>query len=103
MTAYGSTDKFGALKVLAGYLVFAAVLAIWSGVRGGGGFGAAGAYVALLVVMAVVVKSERKGAEVIRDWLPLLALPVLYAAIPRTAIGAGPFDVAIQGMGRWVF
>jgi membrane-associated phospholipid phosphatase len=37
------------------------------------------------------------------DWLPLLALPLLYGAIPRTAIPAGPFDGAIQELDRLVF
>jgi len=103
MTARGSTLGFGALKVLGGYLVFAIVLAMWSGVRGAGGFVAAAVYIVLLVGILVVVKSDAKTARVLQDWLPLLALPVLYAAIPRTALGVGPFDGAVQGWDRLIF
>jgi membrane-associated phospholipid phosphatase len=98
-----------ALKVLGGYLVFGAVLALWSVARGdgstawGGPWIAVVAYAALLVCVVLVMRSKGKFGEVIGDWLPLLALPVLYGAVPGTATGIGPFDATVQQWDRAIF
>jgi hypothetical protein len=98
-----------ALKVLGGYLVFGAVLALWSAARGGGSTAwggprvAVAVYAALLVCLVLVIRSKGKFGEVIGDWLPLLALPVLYGAIPGTAVAVGPFDATVQQWDRAIF
>lgn len=91
------------MRVVAAYLVFATLMAAWSAVRGGGGLAAAGTYVVLLAAAAIVARSDGKVAGIVADWFPLLALPVLYWAIPGTAIGVGPFDGEVQGWDRAVF
>jgi len=103
MTTGRSTLNFAALQVTGGYLVFATVLAVWSAARGGGSLGAVAAYVVLMAAIVFSVRSDRNAARLLHDWLPLLALPILYAAIPKTAIGVGPFDHAIQGSDRYIF
>jgi membrane-associated phospholipid phosphatase len=98
-----------ALKVLGGYLVFGAVLASWSAARGGGSTAwggprvAVAVYAALLVGVVWTARSKEKFAGVVCDWLPLLALPVLYGAVPGTAIGVGPFDATVQQWDRAIF
>lgn len=98
-----------ALKVLGGYLVFGAVLAVWSAARGGGSTAWGGArvavavYVVLLLCVVWIARSKGRFAEVLGDWLPLLALPVLYGAIPGTAIGVGPYDATVQQWDRLFF
>ena len=104
-----TNSRLSALKVLGGYLVFASLLATWSVVGGGGGAAWGGprvalaAYVVLLSLVVWVVRSKTAMAKALGDWLPLLALPVLYGGIPGTAIGVGPFDAAVQGWDRLVF
>jgi membrane-associated phospholipid phosphatase len=92
-----------ALRVLALYLVFASTLAAWSWVRGDGGSVAVAAYAIVGVASAFAARSAGRGGRVLRDWLPLLALPILYGAIPRTALRVGPFDPWMQGLDRLVF
>jgi membrane-associated phospholipid phosphatase len=98
-----------ALKVLGAYLIFGVVLALWSWARGGGSTAwggprvAVAAYAALLVCLVSVARSKTRFAEVFGDWLPLLALPVLYGAIPGTAIAVGPFDQTVQQWDRVLF
>lgn len=104
-----SNPRVSALKVLGGYLVFAIVLAIWSVARGsqsvawGGPRVALAAYVILLACAVWSARSEKALAGVLGDWLPLLALPLLYGGIPGTAIGVGPFDSVVQGWDRMIF
>jgi membrane-associated phospholipid phosphatase len=92
-----------AIKVLVRYLAFATVLAVWSAVRGDGGLVAAAAYIVLLVLIAVLGRFDGRLAGILQDWLPMLALPLLYSMIPRTAINAGPFDGAVQRWDRLIF
>jgi membrane-associated phospholipid phosphatase len=98
-----------ALKVLGGYLVFAAVLALWSAARGdgstawGGPRVAVAVYAALLVCVVWTARSKGKFAEGFGDWVPLLSVPLLYGAIPGTAIGVGPFDGTVQQWDRMFF
>jgi membrane-associated phospholipid phosphatase len=109
MRPSGLDSRTSALKVLGGYLVFGAVLALWAAARGGvstawgGPRVAVVVYVALLVCVVWVARSKGKFAQVLGDWLPLLALPVLYGAIPGTAVGVGPFDATVQQWDRMVF
>jgi membrane-associated phospholipid phosphatase len=89
--------------------VFGAVLALWAAARGGvsaawgGPRVAVAVYAALMVCVVWTARSKGKIAEVVGDWLPLLALPVLYGAIPGTAVGVGPFDATVQQWDRMVF
>jgi membrane-associated phospholipid phosphatase len=92
-----------ALKVLGWYLAFATMLAVWSGFRGDGGFIAVAVYGMIGLVIVSCAASGSRSASSLSDWLPLLALPLLYGAIPRTAIPVGPFDGAIQGLDRLIF
>jgi membrane-associated phospholipid phosphatase len=103
MTARGSTLNSAALNVVGRYLIFATALAAWSAVRGKGGLVAVAGYAVLIAAIEFAVRSDRKASHVLHDWLPLLALPVLYAAIPRTAIGIGPFDGMMQQWDRFIF
>jgi membrane-associated phospholipid phosphatase len=104
-----SNSRLTALKVLGGYLVFAIMLSTWSVARGsestawGGPRVALAVYVILLVSTVWSARSTNAAATVIGDWLPLLALPLLYGGIPGTAIGTGPFDSAVQGWDRLIF
>ena len=89
--------------------MFAIILAAWSVVRGSQSTAWGGPRVALFAyvwLLAATVWSARSGnslARVMGDWLPLLALPLLYGGIPGTAIGVGPFDATVQAWDRLVF
>lgn len=72
-------------------------------VRGGGALVTVAAYTAILVAIAAVSRAQRRELVLLRDWMPLLLLPVLYAVIPTTALGTGPFDSAIQNIDRSLF
>lgn len=109
MSLSTSNSRSSALKVLGGYLVFALVLSGWAVLRGsqstawGGPRVALAVYVALLMLVIWCGRSEHAAAKVFGDWLPLLALPLLYGGIPGTAIGVGPFDSVVQEWDRLIF
>lgn len=109
MSLASSNSRLSALKVLGGYLVFAILLATWAVVRGsessawGGPPVALATYLMLLICTIWVARSEKGLARIMGDWLPLLALPLLYGGVPGTAIGVGPFDGTVQGWDRVIF
>jgi membrane-associated phospholipid phosphatase len=109
MRPFESNSRMSALNVLGAYLVFGGVLALWSAARGGASTAwggprvAVAVYVALLVCVLWTARSKGKFAEVFGAWLPLLALPLLYGAIPGTAVGVGPFDATVQQWDRMFF
>src|ERR1041385_233391 len=96
-------ESTSALRVLTGYLVFALALSIWSIVGGRSGWIAMMAYAVLLAIVALVPRLDGVFPRVLLDWLPLLALPILYGAIPGTAVAVGPFDTIIQEWDRAIF
>jgi membrane-associated phospholipid phosphatase len=84
-----------AIKILAVYLAISSVPAIiaWSG---GGGSGMVVIFHTLaLIAVAALLAARRSGP--VADWLPLVAIPFLYAELPRIEIG-GLHDDAVQ---RW--
>lgn len=103
MTTGTMASKGAASKVLGGYLVFATALALWSMMHGRGGLAAVSTYLVLGVILAVANRLSGEIARAVRDWFPLLALPALYLAIPRTAVDAGPFDGIVQQWDRALF
>jgi membrane-associated phospholipid phosphatase len=89
-----STDPVpAAIKILAAYLAVSFVPAIiaWAGGRGSGTVVVF--HTLALIGVAVVVASGRGGRVV--DWVPLVAIPFLYAELPRIEIG-GLHDDAVQ-------
>jgi len=109
MNLPSSNPRRSALKVLGAYLVFAIVLATWSVARGsesmawGGPRVALAAYVVLLACTVWATRSTTHAARLVGDWLPLLALPLLYGGIPGTALGVGPLHALAQGWDRLIF
>ena len=93
------------LKLLAGYLLLAAAASSWRLARGDGSLVVIAAYLLLLGAVAAVSRGGGRGAAFLGDWLPLIALPVLYAALPATIVhGDGRvFDATIQGWDRSLF
>ena len=82
-----------AIKILAAYLAISSVPAIFA--LADHRDDVALVHLAAFVIVAVVAVSRQTGAVV--DWLPLVAIPFLYAELPRLAVG-GLHDGAVQ---RW--
>jgi membrane-associated phospholipid phosphatase len=91
------------LKVLGAYAGLGLLLAGGRLVRGDGSLLTMAAYAVIVMAVALSGRARRREVVMLRDWLPLLSLPVLYAVIPTTALGVGPFDPAIQGFDRAIF
>ena len=74
-----------AIKILAAYLAISSVPAImtWATTRESGTVAAL--HVAALIVVSVLAVRRRAGA--VADWLPLVAIPFLYAELPRIVVG----------------
>lgn len=83
------------IKILAAYLAISTVPALMAWVRSNGSGSVVAAHVLALTAVAALVASRRTGAVV--DWLPLGAIPFLYAELPRIEMG-GLRDDAVQ---RW--
>ena len=94
-----------AQRVLRGYLAFAVAAALWRLVQGNGSYLAVAVYVVLLFISMEGENLEWRGIAVATDWLPLLALPLLYSQIPATIVYADErvFDSSIQGWDRALF
>jgi membrane-associated phospholipid phosphatase len=92
-----------AVTILAAYSAAGAVLALGRVVMTEGSLVTVAAYVAVLAAVIATWNTERRSLLFLRDWLPLLSLPVLYAAIPTTSLRVGPFDAIIQGVDRSIF
>ena len=97
--------RSASLRVLAGYLVFAIASGAWRIAQGSGSVGVLIVNVGLLAILVGVWRSTRPVALLVGDWLPLLALPVLYFGIPLTIMyGDGRvFDPTIQAWDRALF
>ena len=76
-----------AAALLLAYLVATAVPLL----RGGATPGLLGTQLALLLTTAwtLTTRRERPGVRALAAWLPLLAVPVCYAALPTVAAGLG--------------
>jgi membrane-associated phospholipid phosphatase len=74
-----------AIKILAAYLTISSVPAIISWAAGRESGVVAIAHIVALITVAALVSARRTGAVV--DWLPLVAIPFLYAELPRIAVG----------------
>jgi membrane-associated phospholipid phosphatase len=85
------------------YAAAGAALSGWRLVQGDGSFVTVAAYATILAAVHLLRHPANRGAMMVRDWLPLLALPVLYAAVPTTAPHSGPFDGTVQGLDRAFF
>jgi membrane-associated phospholipid phosphatase len=94
-----------ALKVLSGYVVVAVALASWRAVAGDGSWPVVGIYAGVLGLIAWTWRAPdgARAQRFLRDWLPLLALPLLYASIPATAVRREMVDVTVQGWDRALF
>jgi membrane-associated phospholipid phosphatase len=92
-----------AVSLLAGYTGIALLLVLWRSARGDFSWIAVGGYALLLAAIVLTARAERGWRLFVRDWLPLLALPVLYALIPATAVTSVMFDAGIQAADRAVF
>jgi membrane-associated phospholipid phosphatase len=85
-----------ALWVVLGYLL-ATLIPAWNAMGSGRGQGAAilAMHLAGTVVVALLVASDTSRLDrppvlrAVRDWTPLLAVPVLYAELPDLMLGAG--------------
>jgi membrane-associated phospholipid phosphatase len=89
--------------VLAAYASLGLLLSLQRAVRGDHTLLAVAGYAIIIVAVVLGGRARRREVVMLHDWLPLLSLPVLYAAIPSTALGAGPFDPAIQDLDRGMF
>jgi membrane-associated phospholipid phosphatase len=98
-----NTPGHRAISVLAAYSGAGALLSIARLFTGQGSLVTVAAYVAVVAAVVALWRIERRGLLLVRDWLPLLSLPVLYAAIPTTSLTIGPFDAVIQGIDRALF
>jgi membrane-associated phospholipid phosphatase len=74
-------------------------------VQGSGSYLAVAVYVVLLFISMEVENREWRGVAVAADWMPLLALPVLYSQIPATIVYGDErvFDPFVQGWDRALF
>lgn len=84
-----------AIKILAVYLAISLVPAIASWSSGRASAAVVGLHVVALAVVATLVLA--RGPSTAIDWLPLVAIPFLYAELPRIAVG-GMHDDVVQ---RW--
>jgi len=80
-----------AIKILAAYLAISSVPAIVSWARTGESGDVVALHVVALVVVSTLAAARRPGA--VADWLPLLAIPFLYAELPRIAVGRVHDDI----------
>lgn len=99
------TRRNRSLQLLAIYLAVAEVLAFSRVIRGSGSPLALLGYAIVGAAVVYAMRNRGAAAGVLGDWLPLLALPILYAAIPATiAYGDGRmFDSVVQGWDRATF
>jgi len=96
MSNAAPSERVGpAIKILAAYLTISLVPAIiaWIGAREPGAFVLL--HVVALIVVSVLALCRKAG--LVADWLPLAAIPFLYAELPRIAVG-GLHDHVVQ---RW--
>jgi len=92
-----------ALRILAVYLAATVVPAIRGGVRGEGAWPFAVAHVVLLAISLMLI--SRRANSSAAAWLPLLAVPVLYASLPTLIAGLDGrmHDGVVQGWEGGVF
>ena len=88
-------DLPAGIKILAAYLAISAVPAVVSWFRDNGSGSVVAAHIVALIAVAVLLAWGRTGIVV--DWLPLVAIPFLYAELPRIEMG-GLRDDVVQ---RW--
>jgi membrane-associated phospholipid phosphatase len=89
-----------AIKILAVYLAISLLPAIVSWTSGRASGGVVGLHVVALAVVATLVLA--RGPSTVVDWLPLVAIPFLYAELPRIAVG-GMHDQLVQAWETVVF
>ena len=99
------TNRNRSLQLLAIYVAVAGVFALSRLIRGTGSPLALLGYAVVGAAVVFAVRGRLPAARVLGDWLPLLALPILYAAIPATIVhGDGRvFDAVVQGWDRALF
>ena len=89
--ARDAREDLAAIKILAVYLAISSVPAIISWASGRGPVAMAALHVAAFAVAASVAMTSRP--RVVADWLPLVAIPFLYAELPRISVGRLHDDV----------
>jgi membrane-associated phospholipid phosphatase len=94
-TASDAREGPPAIKILAVYLAISSVPAIVSWAKTDASAGVAVAHITAFAVVAALVVSRQTG--VVADWLPLIAIPFLYAELPRIA-ATRLYDDVVQ---RW--
>jgi membrane-associated phospholipid phosphatase len=84
-TTHSPSEAPPAIKILAVYLAVSSLAAVfaWATSQTGGVFVVA--HAVALIAVGLLVVAGRSGA--LLDWLPLVAIPLLYAELPRIAIG----------------
>jgi membrane-associated phospholipid phosphatase len=98
------TIRLSSLKLLAAYVGVAGGAAVWRVAVGNGSIAAVGVYATIAVLGLYGWRGRSSAAGVVGDWLPLLALPALYLAIPATTPHAGRmFDGVIQSWDATLF
>lgn len=86
-------------------MAIAGVTAIARVAQGTGSFAAVGVYLVLVGLFAIAWKGKGRAGQFLADWLPLLALPVLYLLVPSSIIhGDGrTFDAQVQAWDLAIF
>jgi membrane-associated phospholipid phosphatase len=97
--------RFPAVELLFLYVLVALLFAAARLARGDGTPWVVAAYGALLATIALTGRwgGSSKPARVVHRWLPLLALPILYAAVPGTMLTPEMRDAAVQQADRILF
>jgi membrane-associated phospholipid phosphatase len=94
-----------AVATVVAYVIVAAAVACWRLASGSGSVAALAGYAAIVAVALASARSTSRVGKVVHDWLPLLALPVLYALVPWTVPppSGGFHDSVVQGWDRGIF
>src|SRR5215212_8101142 len=85
--------RFTGLVILATYLALSSLPAIIAMMRGSASVLIAIAHLASLAGVAMLIARRASGVAV--DWLPLIAIPLLYAELPHIAVPR-QYDATVQ-------
>lgn len=97
--------KKRSLQLLTIYVVVAGIFALTRVARGTGSLAVLFGYGLVVAAAVWSTRSRQRLASVLGDWLPLLALPLLYAGIPSSIVHSDGrvFDALVQGWDRSIF